>query len=83
MALMYGDIQIIEATEDVFIFLRSYFHETAILVVNNSNEEKAISFNAKVNSKETFKTVFNSELINENVLFEIKLKANSFDIITN
>ena len=83
MPLMYGDLEIIEATEDILVFSRSYFGETVILAINNSNEKKAISFSAKVKNKDTYRTLFNSEFNKESNLFEIILKANSFDIITN
>jgi cyclomaltodextrinase len=82
-ALMFGDFKIIEANDNIFIFSRSYFDKTVILAINNCNEKKSVSFESLPNNKATYKTLFNSQLNHENILFEIKLDANSFDIITN
>lgn len=83
LALLFGDFNIIEASEDVFIFSRTYFDETVILAINNSNEPKTISFDSKANNQSVFQTLFGSELNQENILFQIKLEAVSFDIISN
>lgn len=80
LSLMYGDLQIIQANEDVFIFSRSYFNETVYIIINTSNEEKILSFN--VNDTK-FKALFKSNFKINNNKIEIKLKGNSFEILSN
>ena len=38
MTLMYGDFTIIEATQEVLVFKRSYFKESAYVIINKSDE---------------------------------------------
>ncbi len=80
LPLMYGDLQIIEANEDIFAFSRSYFDETVFVIINSSNEEKVL--NIKVNDNK-FKALFRSNFkLNDNKV-EITLGGNSFEILTN
>jgi len=80
MAMMYGDLQIIEATENTFIFSRTYFNETVYVVINSSKESKTLNFNMNDDKlKALFKTKFT---INNNKI-AINLKENSFEILTN
>ncbi len=80
LALIYGDLQIIRANKDVFIFSRTYFDETVYVIINSSKKEKAISINV---NDEKFKTLFKSDYKINNNKLEITLKGNSFEILTN
>lgn len=80
LPLMYGDLQIIEANEELFIFSRSYFNKTIYIIINTGNEEKAL--NIKVNDTK-FKALFKSDFKITDNKVEIHLKGNSFEILSN
>ncbi|HAN77962.1 MAG TPA: hypothetical protein DCQ31_09405 [Bacteroidales bacterium] len=50
MSLTYGDFKTLLATDDVFVFSRNYFSETALVIFNKKKE--AFTFDTKnLNSK--------------------------------
>ncbi len=80
LPLMYGDLQIIRAGDDVFIFSRTYFDKTVYLIINNNEINTEINFDASENKlKALFKTEFT---INNNII-KITLEENSFEILSN
>ena len=80
LPLMYGDLQIIEASKNSFIYSRSYFGKTVYIIINSSKGNKTFKIETnKTNLKALFKTNFTT---NNNEV-EIMLRGNSFEILSN
>ena len=80
MPLMYGDLQIIEATENVFIFSRNYFNETVYIIINSAKENKSLSFDVK---ETELKALFKSDFKIKDNKINIILEGNSFEILSS
>ncbi len=80
MPLMFGDLQIIEATENSFIFSRNYFDKTVYVIINSGKERKNLTFSVK-NAK--YNTLMKTEFSVNNNKLEINLEGNSFEILYN
>ncbi|MCF6366947.1 MAG: hypothetical protein L3J35_12190 [Bacteroidales bacterium] len=78
MPLMFGDLQIIEATETGFIFSRNYFNETVYVIINSGKENK--TFEIKTDNK-NLKALFKTNFTTNNNGLEIILGGNSFEIL--
>jgi glycosidase len=84
MPLMYGDFTIIETGPEYFIFSRSYFKQTVFVVINTSKDEK--TFSIKPGSRyniNTFNALMNHPITKKEKSMEIKLQANTFEILYN
>ncbi|RLD62102.1 MAG: alpha-amlyase [Bacteroidetes bacterium] len=84
LSLIYGDTKIIKTSNKLFVYARKYFNKVSIIVFNKDNIEKNVSFNIPeqfVNSN--LKANFNSEFNLDKNKINIKLQANSFEILTN
>ncbi len=84
LSLIYGDTKIIETSDKTFVYSRTYFNKIAIAVFNKDSVERDISFNIpKRFENSNFKANFNSKFNIEKNKINIKLQANSFEVITN
>ena len=80
----YGGFEILQVKDQTFVYARKYFDKTGIVVFNKSKEEKNI--NILVPQHYNLKNLNNNfmgEIATENYNISIKLKANSFDVLTN
>ena len=84
LSLIYGDTKILETSDKTFVYSRTYFNKIAVIVFNKDNIEKDISFNIPKQFENTnLKSNFDSEFSLEKNKINIKLQANSFEILTN
>jgi glycosidase len=79
MPLIYGDFNWIETQDELMVYKRSYFDQTAIIAFNKSGEVKMLSLNKLPNSA---KTNFTGKIEFENQRATLTLNPHSFEIIT-
>lgn len=84
MPLLYGDFRTIEVGDKAWVYMRSYFDEAVIVVLNKDNSERRIDFDlpAAVASS-GFKPNFGTEVKVENGKVTLTLKGNTFEILTS
>ncbi len=84
LSLIYGDTKILKTSDKTFVYSRTYFNKIAVIVFNKDNIEKNISFNIPEQFENTnLKSNFNSDFSLEKNKINIKLQANSFEVLTN
>ena len=83
LSMIYGDTEILHQDKETFIFARYYFDEMTIAVFNKSKDEKVISIDfPKRYNGQLYKSHFGTSFERKNTNLKIKIKATSFDIIT-
>ena len=84
MPLMYGDFTIIEASDGMFVYSRSYFGKMVYIVINSTKEEKNLSIKTEIDIQpNAFKTLFNSKFTIKDKRMDIILPGNSFELLYN
>jgi len=84
MALLYGDLSVLEVSENQMAYLRNYFDNTAIVVFNNSSEEQIMELTIpKKYNIENLEENFDNAFIVDGRLLKITLPPASFEILTN
>lgn len=83
LEFIYGDFKVLKLEKDIYVFARSYFNKIAVVALNKSSEETEIL----VELPERFigadlRSNFNSEYILTGSQLKIKLRPNSFEILT-
>ncbi len=53
--LVYGDLINLQTTVDSWVYARKYFDQTAIILINNSNQAKELEVEIPANLQKTFK----------------------------
>ncbi len=82
LALIYGDFNTLRADKDVYAYVRSYFKNTVVVVLNNSVEEKEIRLGLPSHLQLTsLRANFNSENKLTGNSLSVKLKPVSFEIL--
>ncbi len=84
LALLYGDLEILEVSNTAYAYIRSYMGQTVIVVFNSSGEDLELEIELpKKYNFEGFKSHFNhSHSIQPNLL-KVKLSPVSYEIFTN
>ncbi|MFN2430988.1 MAG: alpha-amylase family glycosyl hydrolase [Cryomorphaceae bacterium] len=84
MALLYGDLKVLDVSDHSIAYLRNYFQESAIVIFNNSLVEQTIrlAIPNRYNLKELEANFGNSFNVKDDSL-EITLPPVSFEILTN
>ena len=84
MPLIYGDFATIQAGENTWVYIRSYFDKAVIVVFNKDRSDKNIEFNIPDRfAGTTFTGNFGHQFKMDNGKISITLKPDSFEILTN
>lgn len=84
MSLMYGDYKAVNISKDTYAFIRSYFGEIAVVVLNKSEKNEKISFEIPERfSNQVLKSNFGASFNKSGRSIEIMLPGNTFEILTN
>jgi len=84
MSLMYGDYKAVNISKDTYAFIRSYFGEIAVVVLNKSEKNEKISFEIPERfSNQVLKSNFGATFNQSGKSIEIELSGNTFEILTN
>lgn len=84
MALLYGDLVILDVSDNHFAYLRNYFEQSAIVVFNNSSTEKVIELTIPSHFNiENLEAKFENAFIADQRNLRITLPPVSFEILTN
>jgi len=81
MALLYGDIQIITVTPNLYVYKRSYFDDVVYVILNKSAKTETISISSSLNV-DGAKVHFNGKIAMANNNTVVTLAPYSFEIIT-
>jgi len=82
MALMYGDLEVLELSKDTYVIVRSYFSEIVITVFNKANTSANITFELPERFEETsLRALFSSDFILEGQKVSVKVKGNGFEML--
>ena len=82
LEFIFGDFEPILVSDKIYAYARTYFTDISIVFFNNSNKEKTISIKIPERFEETnFKANFSSEFKLSETELNIKLSANSFEIL--
>lgn len=84
MALIYGDLVVLNAEDHEMVYIRNYFDQTAISLFNTSKEGKIISFEIpEYYNIENLKTNFDHKIKVDDRRITVVLPPVSFEILTN
>lgn len=84
MALMYGDLEVLALSKDVYVIARTYFEEIVIVVFNKSAEQKDISFKLPGRFDETeFKTQFGADFTGNDNIITLSVEGNDFEVLVS
>ncbi|MBI9037970.1 MAG: hypothetical protein JEY97_07550 [Bacteroidales bacterium] len=84
LEFIFGDFETLFVSENNYAFARTYFTDISVVVFNNSNNEKSVTIKIPERFEKTnFKTNFNSEFTFSGTELNVKLPANSFEIISS
>ncbi|NEN22525.1 alpha-amylase [Cryomorpha ignava] len=84
MALLYGDLVVLNAGEKEFVYLRNYFKKTAIVFFNTSRKSNTISVEIpEYYSLENIKANFGHKIKIDGRKITIELPPVSYEILTN
>jgi len=82
MSLMYGEYQLLRAEKDLLVFMRSYFNERTVVVLNKSNQTQSIALSSVIRNKEKWQAHFGHELKEEAGKFYLELPPYTFEVLT-
>lgn len=84
LPLIYGDFRIVQVTDKVFIYMRSYFGKAVFVIFNKDRTSKKITFEIPERFRNTrFKNNFDSDARMEKNEISLTLRGNSFEILSN
>ncbi len=82
LALTYGDFITLYSDENCWVYARTYFGQTAIVILNKSNETKTISFAVPDALHTSHLTSFNGkQLINTKEKVTLEIKDWEFEVL--
>lgn len=84
LPLIFGDFKIIEASNDIIIYQRTYFEEIVIIIINKNEEKKVLEINIDEHfNLEKLHSNFGSNFKQTNNKIELTIPGNSFEILSN
>lgn len=84
LALTYGDFTTLKVTDRIFIYMRSYFDKTVLIIFNKDRSSRKIEFTIPERyAASSFFAQFGNAFNNENGKFSMTLPGNSFEVIIN
>jgi len=84
LPLIFGDFKILEVSDDIIIYQRTYFGEIAIIIINKNDSEKSLKIN--INERfnlEKLQANFDNKFSQTNNKVEMTISGNSFEILSN
>lgn len=82
MALLYGDFSTLKVTDRVYVYMRNYFGEIAIIAFNKDKSVKKIEFELPQQDQEVKLTpLFGSGMVMEKNKVTLTVQGNSFEIL--
>ena len=84
LEFVYGDYRTLEVSDNIFVYMRSYFDKVAFVIFNRDRSPVKIDFEMpeRFNNVELKSNFGNNFKIEKNKI-SLTLKPNSFEIITN
>jgi cyclomaltodextrinase len=84
LALVYGDFTTLKVNEKVFVYMRTYFDKSVIVVFNKDKSSRKIEFELPERFKDSkFLAQFGTGFTYGDRKVNLDLPGNSFEIITN
>jgi len=84
LPLIYGDFRILKLTDKVFVYLRSYFDQVAVVIFNKDDAPKKIEFDAEeVSGIKTLQGHFGTPFTRDKQKISLTLPGYSFEILTD
>ena len=84
LPLIYGDIITLKVSEKIFIYMRSYFDKSVIVVFNKDKNSKKIEFDIPERfCSSVFTTNFGSKFSNVKGKVSLTIDGNSFELLSN
>lgn len=80
MALLYGQTEILQADQEVFAFVRTYFNNKILVIFNKGKEDKSLKFNLGISQSGCI-SEFGSKVEKSGQNLTVVIKPLSFDII--
>jgi cyclomaltodextrinase / maltogenic alpha-amylase / neopullulanase len=80
MALLYGQTEILQADQEIFAFLRTYFNNKILVIFNKGKEIKSLKFGLNI-SPSGLVPEFGSKVEKSGQNITVEIKPLSFDII--
>ena len=82
LEFIFGDFETLLVSDNVYSYARAYFTDISVVIFNNSNIENTIIIKIPERFEEIkFKANFNSEFTLNGTDLNVKLSANSFEIL--
>lgn len=81
MALLYGDISIIQVTPGQYVYKRTYFDDVVYVLFNKENKPVEINIE-NMEHKKPYQINFGSAITQNNKITKVTLQPYSFEIIT-
>jgi cyclomaltodextrinase / maltogenic alpha-amylase / neopullulanase len=83
LALTYGDFTTLKVTDKIYVYMRSYFDQAVIVILNKDDDAKSVEFDIPARFADAkFKTNFGASVSVTNGKAVIEVKPNSFEILT-
>ena len=82
LEFIFGDFETLFVSDMIYAYARTYFNDISVVIFNNSNEENTINIRIPERFEEIkFEANFNSEFTLNGTDLNVKLSANSFEIL--
>jgi glycosidase len=83
LALTYGDFTTLKVTDKIYVYMRSYFDQAVIVILNKDDQAKSVEFDIPARFADTkFNTNFGSSVSVTNGKAVIEVKPNSFEVLS-
>ncbi|MDP4282552.1 MAG: alpha-glucosidase C-terminal domain-containing protein, partial [Bacteroidota bacterium] len=83
MPLLYGDFKTISVSDNLFVYMRSYLNQVAVVILNKDRSGHKIDFTLPSRFEKTkLKAVFGNSFTTADGKITLNLKGNSFEILT-
>jgi len=84
LPLIFGDFKIIEVSNDIIIYQRTYFDKIVIIAINKNESDKKLEIN--INERfdlEKLQAIFGNNFTKANNKIELTISGNSFEFLSN
>ena len=84
LALIYGDYKTLKVNDKIFIYMRSYFERSVIVIFNKDRSQRQIDVEIPTRfANAAYTAHFGNTISIKNGKMSLQLQANSFEIVTN
>ena len=82
--MIYGDFQVLEISENTFVYTRTYFDKIVVVAFNKSDDQRTIEFGVPERFKDiSLKSNFGSDFQKDGSQIKLVLAGNSFEVFLN